>query len=744
MPATPPEAILQAALRYRAKWHVFPAPPGTKKSYKSAAHSDGRKWGKTRDEAEIRRDWERWPEANIGIPTGRDNGFWVMETDTHDGGHAHDGEASLAALVAANGELPATLMARSPSGSVHYYFAWPDDGGTEIKNTASKIGPGIDTRGEGGMVIAPPSNRGTGCYEWRNDLPVAPAPAWLVELARTATQRTSATASTAREEAHCDLERLEAALKELPNPLPPAEDRAGGWEDWNKMLMAIYAATGGTSIGLKLAKDWSRKCEAKHDDANTEEKWRKLSQTPPVNIGAGWIFATMHGINPNWDRISRDDFFAHLPSGKFLFEPTFEYWPKESIDGFLPPVAIAYQDADGNTKVKKVKAGVWLKQHRPLQQTTWLPGKPKIIEHKLLTKEGVWVERRGARCLNLYRAPTLIPGDARLAGLWLDVVDKVVGENRRHVLAWFAHRIQRPHEKINHALLIGGAPGIGKDSMIEPLRRAIGPNNFAEIDPPRMIGRFNGFLQAVVLRVSEVRDLGDVNRYNFYDHLKLYTASPPDVVVIEEKYIPAYPIANVVGLVMTTNYKDGLYLPNDDRRTHVSWSDARVDDIGEDFFTQYWNWLNAGGDAHVLAYLRDLDLSNFNAKAPPPRTSAFYETVAANVTPETNDVANVIEVQMRRPDAFNVIEFMNAIPLDGELRAWSQKNRRLLGHRFIEAGYTSVPNPDAQDRVWKINGARTVIYVKTSLSAVERLVAARRWRMRASATINEEAEQRTH
>jgi bifunctional DNA primase/polymerase-like protein len=51
-------------------WSVFPVPPGTKKSYKSAERSGGRAWGMTRDPDEICRDFTRWPDAGIGIPTG--------------------------------------------------------------------------------------------------------------------------------------------------------------------------------------------------------------------------------------------------------------------------------------------------------------------------------------------------------------------------------------------------------------------------------------------------------------------------------------------------------------------------------------------------------------------------------------------------------------------------------------------------------------------------------------------------
>jgi hypothetical protein len=137
---TPDCPMLIAALGYAARgWDVFPAPPGEKKSCKSAEYSNGAKWGKTRDPEQIRRDFDRWKDANVGIPTGADAGFWVVEADTPKG-HDIDGIGSLRALEEKHGPLPATLMAESPSGSLHYYFKWPD--AAMIKNSASGIGPG--------------------------------------------------------------------------------------------------------------------------------------------------------------------------------------------------------------------------------------------------------------------------------------------------------------------------------------------------------------------------------------------------------------------------------------------------------------------------------------------------------------------------------------------------------------------------------------------------------------------------
>jgi hypothetical protein len=61
---------------------------------------------------------------------------------------------------------------------------------------------------------------------------------------------------------------------------------------------------------------------------------------------------------------------------------------------------------------------------------------------------------------------------------WLAHIRKIYPDDADHIIAWLAHRVQRPGEKINHALVLGGEPGIGKDSMLEPVKYAVGPWNF--------------------------------------------------------------------------------------------------------------------------------------------------------------------------------------------------------------------------------------------------------------------------
>ena len=78
--------------------------------------------------------------------------------------------------------------------------------------------------------------------------------------------------------------------------------------------------------------------------------------------------------------------------------------------------------------------------------------------------------------------------------------------------------------------MLGGSQGIGKDTILEPVKHAVGPWNVAEVSPQSLVGRFNGYVKSVILRVSEARDLGEVNRYAFYEHMKTLTAAPPDVL----------------------------------------------------------------------------------------------------------------------------------------------------------------------------------------------------------------------
>jgi hypothetical protein len=313
--------MLIAALGF-AEWgggcDIFPAPPGEKKSYKSAQYSKGVKWGATRDPEQIRCDWQRWPDANIGVPTGKENGLWVLEADTLKG-HSVDGIASLRALEEKHGKLPPTLVAESPSGSLHYYFNWPD--GVEIRNSASVIGPGIDVRAEGGMVLAPPSVRGDGKYQWLTDSEVADAPQWLIALAVAASKGKGKSNGKDTDglagEPQAPIERIRAAFAVIPN------DNLG-WDDWNNRGLALFHATGGSDGGLAVFHAWSNKSK-KYDKQATADRWADYKTCPPTRIGAGSVFHWADEASPRWGMLVGVPLEQAMKIGALIPLSTFDY-----------------------------------------------------------------------------------------------------------------------------------------------------------------------------------------------------------------------------------------------------------------------------------------------------------------------------------------------------------------------------------------------------------------------------------
>jgi hypothetical protein len=155
-------SITEAALFLAQAYPVFPVDaskrPLTARGFKDA----------TRDPTEIRALFAR--AHGIGVPTGTWSGFVAIDIDVK------EGRAGLEWLAANEHRLPRTRRHRTQSGGFHLLFLAPP--GRTIRNSASKIAPGIDVRADGGYVVAPP----TPGYSVADDAMPAPLPAWLLDL----------------------------------------------------------------------------------------------------------------------------------------------------------------------------------------------------------------------------------------------------------------------------------------------------------------------------------------------------------------------------------------------------------------------------------------------------------------------------------------------------------------------------------------------------------------------------------
>ena len=185
------DELARAALFYagRHSFAVFPCKPRSKAPL--AVH--GCK-SATLESKQIRAWWERHPEANVAIATGAPSGIVVLDVDPR-----HGGDKSLSELQRKYSPLPRAPRVLTGGGGLHLYFAHP---GGLVPNSAGRIANGIDVRGDGGYVVAPPSIHLSGqpyCWdpEARIDKVALPEiPRWLLDLALNTNARVTGNATT--------------------------------------------------------------------------------------------------------------------------------------------------------------------------------------------------------------------------------------------------------------------------------------------------------------------------------------------------------------------------------------------------------------------------------------------------------------------------------------------------------------------------------------------------------------------
>jgi hypothetical protein len=477
-----------------------------------------------------------------------------------------------------------------------------------------------------------------------------------------------------------------------------------------------------------------------------------IEDMPPEDTGAG-------GALPSGARkYTLDDFYAVAPDHKCLHRPTRKLWLNAAVDARVDWVPRL--DAFGQPKRHKRTGEILmdppslvLARNRSVDGLAWLPGADEVIRDKIAVDCG-WVPKKGAATYNLYMPPNDIPGDATKAGPWIEHVRRLFPDAAEHILGWMAHRIQRPGIKPNFGILLIGPPKIGKDTILVPLREGVGPWNYKDISLNQMAGAFNDYLCSVVLRISEARDSGDagkgrIDRYALHDHLKPVLASPPEAFRINRKHVQEFAGFNVVGVIITTNHQDALYLPEDDRRLLVANSPCKTDEFSAAFFDRFYHWYYAegGGIGHVIAFLREYDLAQFNAYAAPPKTAGFWNMVAADQGTEHGELLDAIDAlgkeardkaarergepvkddaPFERPEALTLGDLASKAP--GAEWLTDRKQSRAIPHRLRRCGYERVPNPNAErsSGMWCINGKRTMIYARADLSPTNRLAAA--WR----------------
>ena len=519
-------------------------------------------------------------------------------------------------------------------------------------------------------------------------------------------------------------EDAEAMRADPPPPNDAAPDPAVAREKAKRKIRALLRKTtkaGCTEDEAKSSLAKARELMTVHviNADDLKEKKKKADRPPPSS--------------------TFDDFLAYLPEHEYIHLPTGKLWPAATINSILGPMASFELDAT-----------------KPVSEMAWCPGLPRVVYGRVHKTGGDWIEKPGENTFNTYEPPPeLKGGDKSKAKPWLDHIYKVFNkEDADHIIAWIAHKVQYPEIKINHGIIVGSdKQGVGKDTAFEPLVAILGSWNVRDVSAEQsMDPKFNPHLEALFCRISEATDLGESTQRQFYGRRKTWLATPPNTLSVADKNVKAHPVQNVVAIMISTNDRTGgVYLPPEDRRHYVAWSER----VPEDFRTEgevgeikaYWLSLYAwfeddgngvAGVAHVAAYLKSLNLvaMGFSPKAPPPKTSAFWDIASAGTSTEDHELADLLDHMGlpldEQPQAVTLAQMIQAAsgPDGGfdDIFTWlgDRRNRRAVPHRMGRAGYVSIRNPDdTRDGLWMVGGKRTTIYAHKELAEGQRLDAAR-------------------
>lgn len=291
-----------------------------------------------------------------------------------------------------------------------------------------------------------------------------------------------------------------------------------------------------------------------------------------------------------------------------------------------------------HNKSRRVEAATFFDENRQAL------GSRAVIGLTYAAGETVLVAKGGKPHANRWQdaRPQGVPGDV---SLWIRHVERMIPNamEREHVLNVLAYKRQHPNRKINHAILHGGLPGSGKDTLYAPFLWSIGGSTLANVATSRaeeVAGAWGYSLESEVIVLNELRQGANTDRRALENALKPVIAAPPDNLLVNKKQQHPYYVANRILVLAFSNERAAITIPATDRRWFVVWSDAGP--LPPHEAERLWAWYYDGGMAHVAAWLDARDVSAFNPGAAPPVTEAKLAMVDLGLSGGESFIADMV------------------------------------------------------------------------------------------------------
>lgn len=256
------------------------------------------------------------------------------------------------------------------------------------------------------------------------------------------------------------------------------------------------------------------------------------------------------------------------------------------------------------------------------ERVGFLPGQDEIAH-----------DADGCRVLNLWRPPKWkLDRAAQEPSLFIEHVCYLVDEDPDafdHLMNFFAHLVQRPHERPAHALLITSqAKGIGKSTLGNVLRNLIGDRNAGVAQTKDLKSQFDGWIVGrLLVQVDEIYEAGNWDLAN-----TLKPLITEQRISVNMKYGPQTEIDNFARFLLFSNHPAPISIEEGDRRYFVINSKAQPRPA--DYYERLNDYISSDtGMTEIFSFLSKRDLSSFKPFAPPPVTEAKREVIGVSGNP---------------------------------------------------------------------------------------------------------------
>lgn len=614
MTQTPSKLSSALALAARG-FRVFPLASNTKiplKGFTDFARNA------TTDPEKIKQ-WFTGQDHNIGIST---ENLLAVDIDVKD--KKKNGLETIAEWNKLGKILPPTTGQITTSGGMHLIYNTP----FPVSNSASKLGDGVDVRGNGGYLAADGSTIGGKVYRMDTQS-LNTAPQWLLQAC-----------SAAREEkpkAHLkivgvDTERAKRRAGEYLLKLPPVESGSRNQAAFAVAAMLKDFGLNQEDTFIMMMNEW--KCEppleldelrAVVTSAYKYGKEAQGSAAPEAMFAVP--DAAPEGRHPF--QIMNDEYaFVSMGSSyRILHETTDEEGKFVTIhlaeDTFHKKLASRrFQIGDGNSK-SLTKAWMESAMRRSYDGIVFAP-EEKVDPRFYNLWRGFSVEP-----LKENEEPTQVMKDAVAKfeeHLCVNICDSNF-DDYTWVYGWFAHIVQKPWEKPEVALVMRGRKGVGKNVLLDMVGNLFKLNYMVTAQKRHLLSNFNSHMEKLLLIV-----LNEAFWSGSKEEGGLLKALITDKEIeIERKGVDSYPMKSRLRTAIVGNENWIVPATEDERRYAVfNVGETRMQDT--DFFTALVKGMEAGGYRYLLTKLLEFDLSQINVRKA-PQTEGLAEQKENSLTP---------------------------------------------------------------------------------------------------------------